>query len=112
MTVEDFMKTATSEQKLLLHKIGVLAEEEKKYVDEINNINKSTESGIYSSDGLSVTVCEDKDDARILSMKPQENLKGVRKQIKISIEKAAEIGMEHLEFIQRNYEHYVGKPLQ
>ena len=70
------------------------------------------DSGGYSSDGLSVTVCEDKDDARIISLKSRQELQKIREQMKDYMTKAVKLGMAHLGIIQRNYEHYVGEPLR
>jgi len=110
-TIEDFMKTATEEQKNLLFSLAETAEEEKKYVNEVNRIYKSMKSGVHSSDGISVTPCETEDDAMIISIGPRQELKRVREQMKKYLEEAVGLGMGHLGIVQRNYEHYVGKPL-
>lgn len=111
ISIEDFIKSATKEQKELLFKLSETAKQEKKLEDEINYIYNSIKSGTYSQNGHSITVCEDKDDASVISMKPREKLKGVKEQMKAYMEKAVELGMEDLGLIQRNYEHYVGKSL-
>lgn len=110
-SIENFMETATDEQRELLFDMTRWAEYEKKYSDEVNRICDSIKSGVYSSDGISITLCEDKDDAMIISAEPRRKLKKVRELMKENMKKAVELGMEHLGIIQRNYEHYVGKPL-
>ena len=110
-TIEDFMKTATDEQKDLLFKIGETAEQEKKFADKINRIYGSISSGVYSPDGVGITVCEDEDDAMVISWEPREELERVKGQIKEYMKKAVELGMSNLGIIQRNYEHYVGESL-
>ena len=110
-SVEDFMKTATNEQKDILFKLGELAEQEQKISNEINKIYSSTKSGVYSSDGFSLSICEDKDDAMVLSAKPRQELKRVKEQIKLYMIKAKESEMSDVGIIQRNYEHYAGKSL-
>jgi hypothetical protein len=111
-TLEDFMKIATKEQKDLLIKIGEAAEQEKKSSDEVNRIHNSIKTGIYSSDGgLSVTVCEDEDDAMVISAGPRQKVGDAKKHLKEYMVEAVKLGMGHLGFIQRNYEHYVGEPL-
>lgn len=110
-TIEDFMETATNEQKELLFKFSETAEQEQKYAEEINRIYGSMKSGVYSSDDMSVTLCEDEDDARSISFKPRQELQRVREQMKNYMKKAVKLDMAHLGLIQRNYEHYVGEPL-
>jgi len=111
IAIEDFMKTATAEQKDLLLKLGEAAKQEKKYVDKIKGIYDSIKSGVHSSDGC-ITLCEDEDDAMVISMRPRQELKRVREQVGTYMEKAVELGMGHLGIIQRNYEQYVGESLQ
>ncbi len=111
-TIEDFMKAASDEQKELLFKLSETVEQEQKYAEEVNRIYGSMRSGIYSLDGISVTLCEDEDDARVISFKPRQELQRVREQMKDYMKKAVELNMAHLGIIQRNYEHYVGEPLK
>ncbi len=109
--IEDFIKTATDEQKDLLFKVGEAAKQEKKYVDEINRIYGSIKSGVHSPDGFSITLCEDEDDAVVISMGPRRELKRVKEQMRTYMKEAVELGMEHLGIIQRHYEHYIGESL-
>ncbi len=110
-SIESFMKTATKEQRDLLFQLSNTAEQENKYANKVNQIYNSMKKGIYSSDGFSVTVCEDAGDAMVISAGHRQELQRLRKEVKGCMEKAVELGMGHLGLIQRNYEHYVGKPL-
>ena len=111
MSIEEFMRSATSEQKALLIKLGESAEREQRLASEISRISNSKRSGVYSPDGSSLTVCEDEDDVMVISAEPRNELKRTRNQMKEYMRIAVEIGMAHLGIIKRNYEHYVGKPL-
>lgn len=51
-TIEDFMKTATDEQKELLSNLAKSVEQEKEYADKINRIYGSISSEVYSPDGV------------------------------------------------------------
>jgi|GEM_PF-1898037 len=108
--IEEFVKTATKEQKDVLFKIFKLGEQEQKLANEVNKIRDSVKSGIYS-DGYGITVCEDADDVAVISAGPREKLENVRREIKNYMLKAVKLGMGDLGFIERNYEHYVGEPL-
>lgn len=109
-TIEDFMETATEEQKNLLFKLSETGEQEKKLVNKINGIYGATNKGVYAEGGA-LTVCEDGDDAFWISVKPREELKSVREQMKAYMKKAVKLGMKHLGLIQRHYESYVKEPL-
>jgi len=111
LTIEDFMKTATEEQKDLLFKLSETAEQEKKCADKTNRIYSSVRSGAYSPDGFSITICEDEDDAMVISTGARQELKRVREQMKSYMKRAVNLGMGDLGLIQRTYEQYVGEPL-
>ena len=109
--IEDFMKNATNEQRELLFSLVETAEKEQKIVDKINRIYGSIKNGVYSPNGIGITVCADEDDARVLSMKPMQELRVVKGQMKTYLKKAVELEMETLEIIKNTYEHYVGEPI-
>lgn len=110
--IDDFFKTATDEQKGLLKKIVETAEDENKLCDKINSIyNSINRGGTYSPDGVSITVCEDKDDAKIISAKPKQELESIRTQIAEYMKQAVELGMGHLGIIKRRYKDYVGEEI-
>lgn len=60
---------------------------------------------------LVITVCEDEDDAMVISMGPRRELKRVKELMREYMKKAVDLGMGDLEIIQRNYKHYVGESL-
>ena len=113
MTVllEDFLKTATDEQMELLHSISEAAEQEQVFANRVTAVYGSIERGVHSPDGFSIGLCEDEDDARVISAGPRHELQRVREQMKSYMEQAVGLGMGNLGIIERNYEGYVGKPL-
>lgn len=60
---------------------------------KIARIFGAVNGGIYSSDGVSVTVCETEDDACVISMGPRQRLKEVEGEIKRQLKVALELGM-------------------
>ena len=105
--IEEFMKTATSEQRQLLSNLSDLAEKEKNLAEKINKIYLGVNTGIYS-DGKGITLCEDEDDANIISLKHKLELKEVRDDIVRLLKKAvSELDMKDVGIIQRQYKNYV-----
>lgn len=107
--LEEFLKTATQEQKQLLFDLHDLAEKERELSDKINKIYASAGSwpGIYS-DGKTLTLCEDGDDANIISMEPKQELLQVRAKIAGLLKKAVkDLKMGDVGIIQRQYKNYV-----
>lgn len=107
--LEEFLKTATQEQKQLLLDLHDLAEKEQKLAEKINKIHSSTNSwpGIYG-DGITLTLCEDEDDANIISMEPKRELIKVRNKIAELLKKAvSDLKMGNVGIIQRQYKNYV-----
>ncbi|MBW3005095.1 hypothetical protein KY310_04655 [Candidatus Woesearchaeota archaeon] len=112
LSVDEFMKTATANQKDLLNKIMVAATKEQDLAKEVNAVYAAAKpGGLHSPDGISLTVCEDEDDAKIVSLGSRMKLEETRAQIKRYMQEAVKIGMGHLGIINRNYEHYVGAPI-
>ena len=107
LSIEEFLKTATSEQRQILFDLHDLAEKEHEIAEKINKIYSSTNIGIYSN-GAGITLCEDKEDANIISIAPKYELMCVRAQITELLKKAVNgLGMENVGIIQRQYENYV-----
>ena len=107
--IEDFMKTATSEQIQLLFNLSDLAEKENEIAEKINKIYSTVNKwpGIYS-DGKGITLCEDEDDANVISIRHKLELQEVRDNIIRLLKKAInELGMENVGIIQRQYKNYV-----
>lgn len=109
--IEEFFKTATSQQKILMENLVKTAKEENELCKEINLINNSVKTGVYSPDGTSLTLCEDEDDALIISANPREKLKSIRNKMKNYMIEAVNLNMGDIGIIARNYENYVGEPL-
>ena len=105
--IEEFMKTATLEQRQLLFNISDLAEKEKDLAEKINKIYLSVNTGIYS-DCKGITLCEDEDDANVISLRYKLELKDVRDDIVRLLKKAvSELNMKDVGIIQRQYKNYV-----
>jgi len=107
--LEEFLKTATQEQKVILFVLHDLAEKEHELANKINKIYSSANSwpGIYS-DGETITLCEDEDDANIISIEPRRELIKVRNKIAELLKKAVnDLNMGDVGIIQRQYKNYV-----
>ena len=105
--VEEFLKTANDEQISLLFELADLAEKEKELAEKINKIYSSVNKGIYS-DGKGITLCEDEDDANVISLGSRLELKDVRYEIAGLLKKAVnDLGMGDVGIIQRQYKNYV-----
>lgn len=105
---EDLMKSLSWEQGQILTNLADLAEEEKKLVDEIN-ARAPTPSGILRI-GDGITVCEDEDDWRVITMRQRSELRAVREKIASNLSKALDFGMGCLGLIQRQCMNYGVKP--
>ncbi len=110
ISIEDFWKSAKESQKEIILKISELYEKEKRLEEKIKGISYSKEYGIFMDD-YSLTVCEDEDDTAIIYLRLKKELKKVRAELKDCMKTAVKCNMEKLDFIQKNYEKYVGKPL-
>lgn len=111
LDLETFLKTASLNQKELLREIRELGMLEGLYAGNIEKINHSVKFGIYSPDGASASLCEDADDAAVISAGPKKSLEDVQAKLKDCMIKSLELGMRELDIIQKNYERYVGKPM-
>lgn len=105
--IEEFLKVASTEQKQLLSDLADLAEKEQGLSEKINKIYSSIDKGIYSN-GEGITLCENADDANVISIGTKLELKDVRDQIARLLKKAVdELKMEDVGIIQRQYKNYV-----
>jgi hypothetical protein len=109
--LEAFFKNSTDKQKSLLLKIVETSQLENETCERINRVYNSIKSGVYSSDGYSISVCEDEDDAAILSAKDRQELASIRDKIKGYMIEAVKIGIGNLGIISRNYKEYVGEDM-
>jgi len=107
LSVEEFYKIATMEQKELLSDIYNSIQEEADIAKKINNIYKSIDQGIYPND-RGVILCESEDDANVISLRLKEELKTVRERTGKLLKKAVdELDMRNVGVIQRQYGNYV-----
>lgn len=109
--LEEFLKNANDKQKELLFRLGETAKKEDELCKKINGVFNSIKSGVYSPDGFGITVCEDEDDAMIISAKDRGELEKVKGMMKGYMIEAVNLGMENLGIIQRNYKEYVGEDI-
>lgn len=76
-----------------------LVKERDQLKQKIARIFGAVKGGVYSSDGVSVTVCETEDDARVISMGPRQRLKEVESEIKRQLKVAFELGMAEVQLL-------------
>ena len=107
MSIEEFYKIATQEQKELLSQLYDAAQKEMEIARKINAIYESINYGTYSND-QSVTICESNDDADVISLGQKIELSKVRSQIGALLKKAVdELSMGNVGMIRRQYDNYV-----
>ena len=107
LTIEDFVKTATQEQEKLLSDLYDAVEEEIEITEKINGIYRSIDKGICPVDG-GVVICENEDDATMISLGLKYELKIVRSEIGTLLKKAVnELDMGNVGIIKRQYNNYV-----
>lgn len=109
MGIEEFIKIATPEQMQILFDLSELAEKENELAKKINNIYSTAKNwpGIYS-DGEGITLCENEDDAHIISLGHKIELRDVREKIAILLKKAVkQFNMGDVGLIQRQYHNYI-----
>ena len=86
-------------------RLAELIEERNQLKEKIARIFEAVKSGLYSPDGVSVTVCETEDDARVISMGPRQRLKEVEGEIKRQLKIALELDMTN-DFIRNLCQQY------
>lgn len=106
LSIEGFFPIATLAQKELLSDIYDGVQKEVAIAKKINAVYGSTDNGIYSS-GEGITICENRDDADVISLGLKMELKEVRENIGKLLKKAVdELHMEDVGLIQRQYHNY------
>jgi len=105
---KELINSLTEEQRKVLSALADLAEEEKKLCDEIN-ARRPTESGILMEGGA-ITVCEDEDDWKVITLGFRMKLEKVRNTIKQTLNEALDSGLAYLGVIQRQCANYDVKP--
>lgn len=101
---EELMDSLSRKQGQILTSLADLAEEEQKLISEINAL-APTPSGVLMVGGA-LTLCEDEDDWRVITMRQREALKRVRDRIKTFLSEALDCGMGCLGLIQRQCPNY------
>jgi len=101
---KELMDSLSWQQGQVLTYLADLAEEEQKLISEINSL-APTPSGILHM-GIGITVCEDEDDWRVITMGQREKLRKVRDKLKMVLGKALDEGMGCLGLIQRQCSNY------
>lgn len=117
--VKDFMKTATSEQQRVLFELLELTDKEKElmeaYKRKIEPLEKDARNANELIDGqMAQIIREDAYDLAIIgTIKERGELEKVRERKRnLLMEAVRDYEMGHLGLIQREYERYVGEPLQ
>ncbi len=105
---EKLINSLSEEQRQILFTLTDLAEEEQKLVDEIN-ARRPTPSGILQIGGA-ITVCEDEDDWRVITMGLRQERRKVKEKIATNLNKALDSGLGFLGIIQRQCVNYDVKP--
>jgi len=118
ITIEDFMKKATKEQKELLFSMSELAEQEKKVADTIEKKvaphRRNAENANELIDGQYAGIIrQDAQEYAVLAtVNERKELNGIREKMKeLMIKAVKNYNMGTVGIIQRNYKHYVGKPM-
>lgn len=107
MGIEEFLKIASPEQEQLLSHLADLSEKEQELGEKINKVYSSIDKGTYSN-GEGVTLCEDADDANVISLEIKLELKNVRDEMARLLKKAVDkLKMGDVGIIQRQYKNYV-----
>jgi len=106
---EELAKSFSKEEGAILLTLIDLGEKETKLVKKINSM-RPTPSGVLVLPGPALTVCEDEDDWKVITMKERLELKEVKEKIVTNLNKALDSGLGYLGFIQRQCANYGVKP--
>ena len=101
---EEIMDSLSQEQGQILTTLADLAGQEQNLINEINAL-APTPSGILMIEGA-LTVCEDEDDWKVITMRQRGALREVREKMKVTLNKALDCGMGYLGLIQRQCPNY------
>ena len=105
---EDVINSFSEEQKQIISRLIDLTEQEKKLVAEING-RRPNGSGILVESGA-ITICEDEDDWKVITMKSRLELKEVREKIAQNLNEALNSKLAHLGTIQKHCAKYGVEP--
>ena len=111
MPLDVFLESATDEQRVCFKNLMIQLNDSEILQNEIKGIYSAMEFGVYWFSDGSRTLCENEDDALIISLKPRMRLEDVKKDIKKYLKQTVGLGMRDLAIVQNNYKHYVGESL-
>ena len=122
ITIENFRKTASSEQLMVLEGIIVLGKREHHLATKVNDAHspfkraadiERTYWGFQLTQIADLVIDQEIAPSGNRAAAPyQRKLDEVREKIAYLFQVATnELGMENLGFVQRNFHHYVGEPL-
>jgi len=107
ITIEQFIQTATDEQKEILFKLYNLAMKERELSHKINTVYINLPN-IMEVEKNAITICEDRDDSDVITIGLKKELQDIRSQMSnILIKAVNELGMSDVGIIQRQYKNYV-----
>ncbi len=86
-------------REVVAKRLAELVPERDKLKQKISRIFGAVKGGVYSPDGMSITVCETEDDARVISMGPRQKLKEVESEIKKQLKIALELGVADIQLL-------------
>ena len=116
-TLEEFYRVASPKDATAVKSVAELlrglGKKESRLCSIINSAADAVKSGrgYFSSDGISITPCDDGEDFRIAIAPERRELNKVRQQIATALESLFQKGFGYLGIVKRHYTHYVGKPL-
>lgn len=105
---EEVMNSLSRKQREIISILQNLDKEGKRLVDKIN-ARRPTPSGILQIGG-GVTLCEDEDDWKVITMESRWKLKEVKEQMKAKLDEALDQGLGFLGLIQNGCAIYDIKP--
>ncbi len=118
-SIEEFMekKPTTAEKKKLFDQqkevlvlLTVLTHQEQDLARKINRESEGYQQAAENAHGQFMRQ-DPYDFGQIATQRKEEELDEIRKEIKPLFLKAVRLNLEHLDFIQNNYQQYVGEPL-
>ena len=101
---EKLMGSLSWKQGQILTSLADLAEKEQALISEINSL-APTPSGVLRV-GVGITICEDEDDWRVITMGQRGELRKVKDRIKVALSTALDEGMGCLGLVQRQCSNY------
>lgn len=106
---EEILGALSEEQKEVLSNLASLAQEEHRLAEKINSM-RPTPSGILVLPGPALTVCENEDDWKVITIKERCQLKEIKGKIAGNLSKALDLGLGYLGLIQRQCANYGVNP--